>query len=1169
MTSASEVPQPERSLSFDEKCSIDEVCDNFEQQWASGSRPTIEKFALSITAELRWQVVRELIPIDLFFRVKEGEKPRSSDYSERFARVDEKWLEAQIASAVDLRGSFSTTGISPDDRALVEEIRRSSSGALRLPRRFGDYDLLEEIARGGMGVVFKARQVSLGRTVAVKMILGGLLASSSDIDRFRAEAEAAAKLDHPGIVPIIEVGECDGNHFFSMAYVEGRSLAARLVDGPLPPREAAQLLGTLCGAVQYAHNHGVIHRDLKPANILIDGEGRPRVTDFGLAKSLQDDSGRTASGQVLGTPSYMPPEQAAGKLDSVGPAADVYALGAVLYSLVTGRPPFQAASSVEMLRQVLENEPLPPQDLNPGVPKDLETIILKCLEKSAAERYVTARDLGDDLQRFLDGRPILARPIGRWEWDWRLCRRNPVSAALVGAVGLLLVAIAVISAIAAFEYRGQLNRAESAEQEALAKSWDSYLVAARAGRISHRPGQRFGSLRAIEKALALPVPSGRSKDELQTEAIASLLLPDIEPAKELPSLQPRTTNVAIDGKFERYAQGDADGKVSVRRVSDDAELFRLPGDGALNFSFGLTFTPDGRFLAQNARGQPPERVRIWRLDGALPALALECLAPYAFSPDGREVVAMQRDGAIHRYDLEARRELKRYDVGRFAPAGFQWNPRRPLLATNDDNGKSYRLLDLETGQLAAPVTVPDQFAFMDWHPDGRLLALSDSMAGHGKIIVWDTATGRPMPHPMEAHKALGGEVIRFNHAGDRLVSTEWSSIWRLWDPRTGQLLLTQPAYSAELRFSRDDRLLGLDASPQGVRYYHFESGREYCTVVHNGDATGYSTNDIRHFQLDADGRLLAISVQEGFAVVDAVRGEEVAVVSPPDAESLVVEPSGALLTHGSAGVVRWPLAYDAAVNRRVYGPPERVAASVTPWPPHGIGESSDGRVLAFPASHEGARVLLLPGGETFALAPQDDVRHCAVSPDGRWVVTGSHEALKSPAAIIWDVQRRRQKRSLPVSGFCFVSFIPNGKWLLTTGGGDRLWSVGDWNEGPALPKTATLGTFSANGKLLALEDVPGVVRLVAPDTGKTVAQLTAADATRLEPFCFTRDGRRLVCRAYDNGTLCIFNLGRIREELADMRLDWEAPPLPKEEPMPPPVEVQLLGAEKVGKDRAH
>ena len=232
-------------------------------------------------------------------------------------------------------------------------------------RYFGDYEIIRELARGGMGVVFQARQISLNRPVALKMILAGQLADETDVKRFYTEAEAAANLDHPGIVPIYEVGQHEGQHYFSMGFVEGQSLSQRLADGPLPPREAAALMRRRSAeAIEYAHQRGVIHRDLKPGNILLDRNGNPRVTDFGLAKKLKGDSGLTGSGQIMGTPSYMPPEQAGGKRGEVGPAADVYALGATLYALVTGRPPFQAATAMDTVLQVISDEPVPPRRLN-------------------------------------------------------------------------------------------------------------------------------------------------------------------------------------------------------------------------------------------------------------------------------------------------------------------------------------------------------------------------------------------------------------------------------------------------------------------------------------------------------------------------------------------------------------------------------------------------------------------------------------------------------------------------------------------------------------------------------------------------------------------------------------------------------------------------------------
>lgn len=311
---------------------------------------------------------------------------------------------------------------------------------------FGDYELLEEIARGGMGVVYKAKQRKLNRVVALKMILSGQLASSEEVRRFYSEAAAAAKLDHPGIVPIHEVNELEGQHFFSMGLVDGCSLSEQLRDGPLPTRRAAELMVCVAEAVEYAHQRGIVHRDLKPGNILLARDGQPKVTDFGLAKTVESDSGLTATGQVLGTPSYMPPEQAAGRIEEIGPVSDVYSLGAVLYCLLTGRPPFQSANVVETIRQVLEREPASPRTLNPAIDRDLQTICLKCLEKNPEDRFASAREFAEELQRYLRGEPIRSRPIGPVTRSWRWCKRKPV----VAGFGLAIVLAIVTSAAAWF-----------------------------------------------------------------------------------------------------------------------------------------------------------------------------------------------------------------------------------------------------------------------------------------------------------------------------------------------------------------------------------------------------------------------------------------------------------------------------------------------------------------------------------------------------------------------------------------------------------------------------------------------------------------------------------------------------------------------------------------------
>jgi hypothetical protein len=325
--------------------------------------------------------------------------------------------------------------------AVTLSLPRPPVAAGDVVRYFGDYELLDKIAQGGMGVVYRARQQRLGRLVALKMILAGQLANERDVERFQSEARAAAQLDHPGIVPVYEIGTHEQQHYFSMAFIDGPSLAARLASGPLPPKEAASLVRAVAEAVAYAHSKGVIHRDLKPANILLDAAGAPKVTDFGLARQI-DDAGLTASGAILGTPSYMAPEQAAGQSKAVGVTADVYGLGAVLYALLTGRPPFQAATALDTIQQVLLEEPAPPRTLNPQVPRDLETICMKCLEKNPKRRYETAQALAEDLQRFGLGEPVQAQaptlPYLARAW-LRTHSRVVLTAVIVGAlVGTLM-----------------------------------------------------------------------------------------------------------------------------------------------------------------------------------------------------------------------------------------------------------------------------------------------------------------------------------------------------------------------------------------------------------------------------------------------------------------------------------------------------------------------------------------------------------------------------------------------------------------------------------------------------------------------------------------------------------------------------------------------------------
>ena len=351
--------------------------------------------------------------------------------------------------------------------------RRSAQGhaaAGPVPERVGDYEVLGELGRGGMGVVYRARHAQLGRVVALKMLLGGAYADGSERLRFRAEAGAVARLQHPHIVQIFDIGEWQSGRlgplvpYFALEFVEGGSLSARAAGRPQPPRQAAAWLEPLARAVHYAHERGIVHRDIKPANVLLTPDGQPKLCDFGVAKQLAGPEPITRSGTVIGTAEYMAPEQATGET-SVGPAADVYALGGVLYTLLTGHPPFQGASPLDTLHQVRTQEPVTPRRLQPRLPRDLETICLKCLQKEPGGRYASAAALADDLRRFLAGEPIVARPVSGAAHVVRWCRRQPVLAAMAAA--LLLVTLLGFGGVL-----WQLSRAESAKEDALRVSED-------------------------------------------------------------------------------------------------------------------------------------------------------------------------------------------------------------------------------------------------------------------------------------------------------------------------------------------------------------------------------------------------------------------------------------------------------------------------------------------------------------------------------------------------------------------------------------------------------------------------------------------------------------------------------------------------------------------------
>jgi formylglycine-generating enzyme required for sulfatase activity/tRNA A-37 threonylcarbamoyl transferase component Bud32 len=482
------------------------------QRWQRGERAFVETFlrqhpALAADTE----AVLDLIFQEIALRERRGESAPLEEYLGRFPHLGEQLrhqFEVDRALLADLLASEDTAvGLGmPGDAALDSGVQLVAG-----------YEILSVLGRGGMGVVYKARQTALKRVVALKMVLTGGHAGAKELARFRIEAEAAARLQHPNIVQIYEVGEHDGQPYFSMEYVDGGSLAQRLDGTPQPAGDAACLTETLARAVHAAHQRGVIHRDLKPGNVLLGPGGEPKVADFGLAKRLDESGGNTRTNDILGTPSYMSPEQAGGRSKEVTAAADTYALGAILYELLTGRPPFLGETPLDTVQQILSRDPVPPRQLQSRVPRDLETVCLKCLEKDPRKRYPTALDLAEELRRFREGEPVQARPAGPVVRVVKWARRRPAVAALVALAGVLVVAVLGGWAL----YRWRARQAESA---ARARALVARLTATDTPRVPELV-EELGPLRPWADPLLRDVLASANSDGPESLHASLALLP--------------------------------------------------------------------------------------------------------------------------------------------------------------------------------------------------------------------------------------------------------------------------------------------------------------------------------------------------------------------------------------------------------------------------------------------------------------------------------------------------------------------------------------------------------------------------------------------------------------------------------------------------------------------
>jgi WD40 repeat protein len=1037
------------------------------------------------------------------------------------------------------------------------------------------YELLGVLGRGGMGVVYKARQLSLNRLVALKMILGGAHAGTSELARFLAEAEAAAQLQHAHIVQVHEIGTVGSLPFVSLEYVHGGNLAQRLNGTPLQPREAAILIETLAHAVHFAHRHGIVHRDLKPGNILlamsdIDDDASsdygyrvsncvPKITDFGLAKRLGGPSSLTATGAMLGTPSYVAPEQAAGKKD-IGPAVDIYALGAILYECLTGRPPFQGPTQVDTVLQVLADEPVPPRRLQPGIARDLETICLKCLQKAPGRRYASAEALASDLAAFLGDRPIQARPVGRGERLWRWCRRNPVVSSLLGVVaGCILVAGLLLNQErtetlknlhraeeAEKGIREQLNLTEAAEREKTEKLWQSYLDQARAGRFSRQMGQRFDSLDALARAARI-----RPDPQLRDEVIACLALPDLRPGKPRNIWPDGTAQLVLDGTCRRYARADDKGTISVRDLADDREVRRISTNSGA--ATGLLFSPDGRCVAATFR-QAPNLVRVWDVDSGQVVVREEAAGTgIDFAADSSTVAIGRGNQTIAVSDLHTGKELHVVRPDR-AWQTFALHPNgRQIAVGYQGGGANAEVYDLAAGKLIASYAAPEVWS-LAWHANGRRLALG---CADSRIYVWDVAAQR-LVATMEGHAQH--VVSLATHPSDELLASgSWDNTVRLWNPWSGHLLLTRTGYHFLQRFNHDPNTFGYIQQGNEVQLMKIAAGLEYRTLV---SSLGAGQGEYRGLDISPDGRLLAVGMDDGVRLWDLATSREVAHLLQGSSPTVLFNPDGdELVTCGAGMVRRWPIRAEKQAGEVLHvGPPRQVPLGA---PAQTGTRSADGRTLAVASEAFGVAVLVdlekgTQRGESFV---HPSLNGAILSPDGRWMVTAGWHSTEIK---VWNTATRQLVKKLPPAGGTGNTFSPDGKTFVNSRGDEIcFYDVPSWELVRHLrrPQNTYAGpvAFTADSRIAALELSPGVIHLVEVASGRTLARLEDPNHDRANILRFSPDSTRLVSMASYSRVLHVWDLRAIREHLAAMGLDWDQLPFPPvpERPKTEPLMVRV------------
>jgi serine/threonine protein kinase/WD40 repeat protein len=1120
---------------------LNEWCDDFEEAWRSGSAPKIEDFVGRATADNRAELLRELLELELAYRRKRGAEPREAEYVGRFlddADVVRDVFEAENAAharpAADGRngdaggphpdplpggeattvsmGACASSGLASTGKPADAEqnrfksrLRRTRASVLPANTRIGNFQLLEEIGRGGMGVVYKARQVNLGRTVALKMILSGELADRHEVDRFRAEAEAAARLNHANIVPLYEVGEEDSRHFFAMALIDGPDLQEVLRDGPLTPPEAARLIQRVAEAVHYAHSQGIIHRDLKPGNILVDERGEPHITDFGLARRHDADSRISETGEILGTVGYIPPEQARDRVEQIGPASDVYALGALLYKCLTGRPPFQAADPIQALLQGVENDPVAPRFLSPGVPRDLETICLKCLEKEPRRRFGSAEELADELARYLRGDPIHSRPLGTISRAWRSLRRRPAAAglAVVSVAGTVLLLVGLLLHGAQLEVLNQrLSISNSKMRDALYAS------------DMQRAGQALndGDVRTVFELLERHIPTKDDPDHrgFEWHYLHRLIGSEHSTLLELDTpiyflcASPHHQLLAAMGQdaVVRFFRSDGTrdlpdiitGQIEVNggAFSPDGRLLATAGDDGMiciwnmatrqllrsfrghpGKAFQVAFSTDGELLA--CCGDDPV-VRLFDPRIGQPLAVLEghtrTVQALAMSSDGRTLATGSSDETARLWDIHDGGETKMKDL----PSAMEclvFSRNGKFLATASDGG-TVQTWSAADGRKLSTVPHRDSTNALALSPDGDELAIGD---GRGSIQV----------RSLNADGALAPVASRIWQACRDKVN---SLLWR----RDKSFFGNSQLYAAgqdgrlvvfDIRQRRNRRGVALNEGGGKLRIEDFELLRPERSLL------VASTSGVTHHSLEPDGeespRLESGDFRDVLMSADGRRRVSVRLNDPE--------------------AVLWDVDQHAT-SRKI----------ALPGISRGSALSPDGNVLAVSVRlatggdyEEGAVFLIgLGDGRTINKIAASAPSYVTFAPDGN-----SLAIREDVGILVWDVARHEAIWRQPQQAITQMGISHDGRYVATC---DLRRQAIIWNIHNGQVVHRLLGhrahltsvAFSPDGRTLATGAADGQIKLWHVPTGQELMDIDRAD-DECRKLKFSADGRYLVC----------------------------------------------------------